>query len=196
MNLFKNLLIVGGIFIFLTINVFAQGREVTIFLKDGTKKTGELLVVRDSVIAIMTNKVAKMHEIVDHPKLVKFAFVKEINKVLLHKVEVEGAINGAWLGAGAGGIVSAIDFLSSDYESNSIQSQNEDISSLFTNIFGGAAIGFVAGWAVATIQSEDEEVIRPTSIDALIEIKGSARFNKGEPDFIKKFINELLQSRR
>ncbi|MES2766292.1 MAG: hypothetical protein V4642_10505 [Bacteroidota bacterium] len=184
-HLFKTLLIVGGIFVFFTTNILAQGRDVTIFLKDSTQKKGELLIVRDSVIILLKTKVHNSRDIVKIPESIDFTFIDNINTVVLHEVKVNGAATGALVGAGLVGIKSVF----------SLQQAGGGIDGVILGMLGGAAAGSGIGWLVGIMRSEDEVTVQITP-RGLYDIQQSARFGSSEPKYMREFINGLLKEVR
>ncbi len=93
-DFFKSTMLCCGIFIALSLSTLAQGREVTIIFNDGSRKTGELLSVRDSLISVLKSSVENDEEIASHPEIVEIALLKNIDKVMLHELNVKGAGKG------------------------------------------------------------------------------------------------------
>ncbi len=186
-HLFKTLIIICGFFIFCTVEIFAYGREVTIFLKNSTQKHGELLVVRDSVIAVLTSNVENTNEIVQYPERIEFAILSDIQRIRIHEIKVEGAIAGSLIGGGAGALYGLA--------TSRITTQNT-IPYIFENVAIGAVSGMIIGWAVATLKSDEEKTFWPSEKNPLVKIKYYARFDSVEPRFIEDFIDELLKEKK
>lgn len=161
----------------------AQGREVTIILNNGKQKSGELLSVRDSIVAVLKTSVEKDEDIASHPEKVEIIFLNDIDKVRLEKVEISGAGKGALIGGGIG--------LATDIILFSIYKPEQTVVMAATPI--GALYGTIIGWAVASFMSEDEKQVRPSVANGLKNIREYARFQENEPRYVRDIIDNLLK---
>ncbi|HYF02968.1 MAG TPA: hypothetical protein VEC36_06300 [Patescibacteria group bacterium] len=181
-NLFKTVVVVG--LLILPMDIVAQGRNVTIFLKNSTQRRGELLLVRDSIVAVLTSNVENTNEIVLYPERIEFAALSDIQRIRIHETNVEGAIPGSLIGGGAGALFGL--------GTSGLTTKNT-VPYIFENFAIGAISGLIIGWVVATSKSDEEKTFWPSEKNPLIKIKYYARFDSVEPRFIGDFIDELLK---
>ncbi len=166
----------------------AQGREVTIYCKDGSSKSGELLSVRDSLVSILKSSIEKPEEIAAHPEIVEIALLKDIDKVWLGKYEAHGALAGALVGTAIG--------LGSDLVIASGSEPGENNLGGMTPL--GALLGTLIGWGIAKDNSKDEEILQTVSAADIKNIGEYARFNNAkfstqEPTYVREIIDNLLR---
>ncbi len=198
-NFLKKLALSAMVFTALSYSALAQGREITIIFKDGSQKGGELLSVRDSVISTLKNSVQEDEEIASHPEMVEIAFIKDIDKIIMHELNVKGAGKGALIGAGVGivvGLASESSTTSYDYNGNSVTTTRSPGSYIGSGVLGGLAgafYGMLIGWGVATIMSEDEETVRPSLTKGFKNMREYARFEEREPRYVRDIIDNLLK---
>jgi hypothetical protein len=195
LNLLKKIGLSAIVFMVIPFSTLAQGREVTIFFKDGKQKLGELLSVRDSVISILKNSVEDDQEIAANPEIVEIAFLKDIDRVRLEEYDVSGAGRGALIGAGLGAVVS-IGSVYNDRNSFSRPESDEYIGAGAGGALAGALYGLLIGWGVGMILSEDAEIVRPSVTKGLRNIREYARFDNGEPRYVRDIIDNLLKDHK
>jgi len=195
LNLLKKIGLSAIVFIVIPFSTLAQGREVTIFFKDGKQKLGELLSVRDSVISILKNSVEDDQEIAANPEIVEIAFLKDIDRVRLEEYDVSGAGRGALIGAGLGALVS-IGSVYNDRHSFSRPESDEYIGAGAGGALAGPLYGLLIGWGVGMILSEDAEIVRPSVTKGLRNIREYARFDNGEPRYVRDIIDNLLKDHK
>lgn len=189
----KSLALAGVIFTAFSISAFAQGREVTIFLKDGKQKNGELLSVRDSAMSLLTAMVEEDKDIKKHPDLVDVVLLQDIDSVRMEELDMSGAGTGALIGAGVGVGWTLLVVASVPDEIGNFSGLFFVVGTFVTaaTTLAGTAIGAV----VAELRSEDAETIRLNKITAWRRMKEYARFDAGEPVYVREIINEQLQKR-
>ncbi|HYF02970.1 MAG TPA: hypothetical protein VEC36_06310 [Patescibacteria group bacterium] len=81
----------------------AKGREVTIFLKDSTEVKGELLSVRDSLLAVAVERISLDEDIAAYPERVRVLAFKNIENITIetNNYVIQGGLTGLGLGAGS-----------------------------------------------------------------------------------------------
>ncbi|HYF02969.1 MAG TPA: hypothetical protein VEC36_06305 [Patescibacteria group bacterium] len=194
-SLLKTILLTCSIFLALSIHTFAQGREVTIYLKDGKQKMGELLSVRDSLVSILKKHIEYDEDIASYPQHVEIALIRDIERVRLEEYDVSGAGKGAAIGAGIGGAIGMIAVSDNSYAGHRPET-GEYIGAAAGGAIAGAFYGFIIGWATAMIMSEDEEMVLPSATKGLLRIQEYARFDEREPRYVRDIINNLLKEQK
>ncbi|MES2766290.1 MAG: hypothetical protein V4642_10495 [Bacteroidota bacterium] len=180
----KSVVIISAMLITFSSAAYADGRKVTLFLKDGTQKSGELLSVRDSLISFLKEAVEEDEDIADHPEIVAIAFLKDIDKVRVEENDVSGAGTGALIG---GGIYTAFGVAVFG---------GDDIGNVLISAAGGAIFGAGIGWLVGAFMSEDEETIRPLAKGEIRYLEEFARLYEGEPRYVRDIIDNLVKAQK
>jgi hypothetical protein len=189
-NLIKTFFFIIVLLSTMPLSAFAQGREVTIFFKDESIKTGELLSVRDSVVAVLKKSVEDDEEIASYPEIVEVALLKDIDKIRLEEYDVSGAGKGALIGAGG---LTVIGFAAMATTDNPQNGPGEYIGFTAAMALGGAFYGAIIGWVTGVIISEDAEIVRPSVKRGFRDIREYARFDEREPRYVRDIIDNLLK---
>lgn len=179
-HLLKKLILIFGFTVFLTTGMVAQGRYVTVCLKDGSQNFGELVAVRDSVV-LTSQVMIKYNEFIDPAShYMQIALVKDIDSIVVKADEVSYTSTAASVGSTvAGGAV----FLSG----------NGFLYSIGASL-AGSLVGGLLGWGVSEMLSDPEEIIVPAN--NIEKLKNHARFDSREPGYVRDIMDNLLKAQQ
>ncbi|MES2766289.1 MAG: hypothetical protein V4642_10490 [Bacteroidota bacterium] len=173
-------------FSFSTFKSEASGRDVVILLKDSTEVKGELLSVRDSLMAIAVEPISQDEDIAAHPEHVVIVKFSELYKV--HILKNNFLLTGSLIGGG----ISALNLLIIKNGSGSGLNIGKGVPFL-PFILGGGIIGMGIGY----LASDNEEVVTFISSvkdnEKLILLKKISRFKDSEPSYLRDTIDNLLK---
>ncbi len=164
----------------------AEGREVTLILKDGTAITGELLSVRDSSLVVDVLNRAWEVDVPSHSKgivvvrnhRVQSAVIKGKSNVL------KGMGLGTLIGAGSGAIVGAArgDTPRTFPYGGTSTAREKAVA----GAIGLGAVGFLVGTVVGLISSSRDKDVEPLLNQDFSSFRPVARFSEEEPESLKK----------
>jgi hypothetical protein len=162
-------------------NAVASGRKVSITLKDSSSITGELLAVRDSNLIINRELwVSEQKLQSNHDSLTIVPFTSAV------RIHVAGHRN-SWVGAGVGlaagmGVGAFMGYHVST--SNSNWSSDRGFNAVVGSLMG-ILPGFFSGMIVGAFVETDERDIDPRDKVEMGLLSKHARYQEGEPEFIK-----------
>jgi hypothetical protein len=175
----------------------AKGRDVIIFLKDSTEVKGELLAVRDSLVALAIQPISQDEEIVVYQDRVKIVRFHDISIIEIH--ESSKVVQGILIGGLGGGLIGVMINQSGGFF------KKGDFPIILPTLAGGLA-GLLAGYIVSDGQESFEflengsvRIIKDgfkgkaTLKTALSLLKKHSRFNESEPSYLHDTIDNLLK---
>lgn len=161
-----------------------KGRNITIFLNDGTVRFGELISLRDSFVIISNFNIEKEEDLLKNPEIMQVFPILNIQQIRLEKVE----FNSTFIGGLVGGIIGAV----------------ADIIIMATHKAGtpqaypGIAIygfigGMLSGYLISNSNSKPVEFVLPSIKDGYIYIRQYSRYPNDEPTLIYDYINSKIK---
>jgi hypothetical protein len=167
-------------------SVSAEGKRITILLRNGQEVKGELLSAREkSLIVLKVNGVGDQ-ELAEHPEYIAVVSQQEIQKVILKgKSNVLrgmgiGLLAGTFGGAVIGGIAGTDN---TDPELNSI---TRPFGAMVLGTVGGLS-GLLFGALIGGASSGKGEEINTEKLRDLFYLRQYARYQEIEPEFCKTF---------
>ena len=182
----------------------AKGRDVVIFLKDFTEVKGELLSVRDSLVAVAVEPISQDVDIAGFPERVRVFPFKDIQNVRIEENSyvMTGSITGTAWGALA---IVYMDAGPGFFRKGAITESGWKVAQF---LIGGALVGSAVGYLAS---DQEEKFTFPAndtmqvillknaytfyipSADAIGLLKEHARFEKSESAYLRDVINNLLK---
>lgn len=162
----------------------AKGREVTIFLKDSSEVKGELLAVRDSLVALAIEPIYSDEDIAAYPERVRIMRINSIENIHLtgNSIFLPTAV-GAFGGLIAG---SAIGFFNKEKGDNI---PTTPLLGAILGIINGAVAGMFWSAHITYVNSDKQVTIS----EGLILLKEHSRFKESEPSYLRDTIDNLLK---
>ncbi len=176
----------------------AKGRDITIFLKDSTEVKGELLAVRDSLVAIAVEPIYADEDIAAFPERVGIIKLRDM-RVL--RIESNHALlTGILTGGSVGGVLG---FTMADRGNYAILPP-EGLAAV------NALCGLIVGGVIGALNQKREESFVPNILDTqilhiaderskipwptgIILLKNHSRFKESEPSYLPDIIDNLLK---
>jgi hypothetical protein len=167
-----------------------QGSEVVLFLRDGDMLDGELLCIRDDRLLIGKENdlplIGRWRSIREDKLPLDITDIAVVRNQEIQKLTIkgksrvlEGLVLGALIGGAAGAVVG---YASGDDRGGFVSftaTQKAEMGGL-----GGALFGLFVGGVHASLAREDQKIFPVPGYD-FSQLKEYARFQNGEPEFLR-----------
>jgi hypothetical protein len=161
-----------------------KGRNITLFLNDGSVKFGELISLRDSFVVISNYAIDKEEDLQKNPEIMQVIPILNIQQVRLEKVEYNSTLIGGLVGGTIGAVADII--IMATHKAGTPQA------------YPGIAIygfigGLLSGYLISNSNSKPEEFVLPSITEGYSYIRQYARYPNVEPDIIYNYINSKIK---
>jgi sRNA-binding regulator protein Hfq len=183
---FRNIIIILTLITLCFFGLQAKdGRKVTVYLDNGTLRSGELLSVRDSFVVITNFTVQHDSELISNPQIIHVFPNKDILQIKLEKIESDAVFTGALIG-GLIGLAADVVILAT---------RKSDTQASYPGIsLYGLIAGLLGGYFVSSNTSKPEEFALPSIKYGFSYLKQYSRYSFGEPTKFYDIVNTKIKA--
>jgi hypothetical protein len=177
------------IIILLTTSVLADGKYVTVQLRDSSFISGELISVRDNGLIICLSPGLSEKELSDSLQLLVGLNYNRIAQIAYKYRSgsklVIPILLGTGLGIASGLIIGTIAFPWANSDNNDIIGSSFSTLKVIMAVVLGS-IGFIVGTVTGISISDEEKNVSNLSFGEIEMLKSFSRYDKGEPGFLQQ----------
>ena len=168
----------------LTGSILADGKYITIQLKNYNIITGELISARDDGLIICPDEGLSEEELADSLNLLIAVNYDQISQITIKEDSklATSILLGTGIGLGSGILIGSIAFPGA--HSSSGEAVRSWLRLLTAALF--TTVGLIVGAVSGIFSSNGEENITILSKEKIELLKSYARYNKGEPEFLNQ----------